>query len=49
MDTVMMVLLFAMFCLMLAFLAVFARSETALLLVKTLTHVIARLFRHYLP
>lgn len=49
MDTVTLLLLFTMFCLMLGFLAVFARAETALVLVKTLTNVVARLFRHYLP
>jgi len=49
MDTVTLLLLFAMFCLMLAFLAVFARTETAVVVVKTLSNVISRLFRHYLP
>ncbi len=49
MDTVMILMLFAMFCLMLAFLAVFARPETATVLVKTLCAVISKLLRHYLP
>ena len=49
MNADIMVLLFAMFCLMLAFMAVFARPETAMVLVKTLRDVITELFKHYLP
>ena len=49
MDTVMTLMLFSMFCLMLAFLAVFARPETAMLFVKTLCAVISKLFKQYLP
>ena len=48
MDTITLLLLFAMFSLMLAFLAIFARPETAMVLVKTLCNVVARLFKHFL-
>lgn len=45
MDTAAMLVLFAMFCLMLAFLAVFARRATATVVVKTLCKVFSELFK----
>ena len=49
MDTITTVMLFSIFCLMLAFLAVFARPQTAKIVVKALCDVIDRLLKHYLP
>ena len=45
MDNITMLTLFAMFCLMVGFLAVFARPETARMMIKTLSNVIAKLLK----
>jgi hypothetical protein len=48
MDTLTLLLLLVMFCLMLAFLVIFARPETATILIKTLCNVMVRLVKHFL-